>query len=291
MESAGYQLVEDGGFWRCAALFRGGINKTSLSINKQTGDWIDFGSGKRGSPEDLAKILTNQETSFDYETPIDMSQRVKTTKFFSEDVFRAALPIYEFFIKQRGISEQTLKTFEAGYLQSGDMYRRITFPIRNSRGIIGMAGRWFQESPPRNKPKWKIIGPKKEFIYARQLNEKIIDSTKQIILLEGLTDFLKLWDSGIKQSIPLFGLNLSPKQLGYILAKNPNQIFLGLNNDENKDFNSGKEAARKLQTKLLKHFNSNQIIFAPPLNNANDFGCQDPDDIVEWGKKYEITRV
>jgi hypothetical protein len=48
--------VEFGENFRCPANYRGGSNISSLSVNKKTGLWIDFGNGLKGNMHKLAEL-------------------------------------------------------------------------------------------------------------------------------------------------------------------------------------------------------------------------------------------
>ena len=64
--------------------------------------------------------------------------------------------------------------------------------------------------------------------------------------MESIGDMLSLWE-GIKNSVVLFGVNLSDSILFYLIGLRVKKIVIALNNDgENKAGNSGAEKYLKI---------------------------------------------
>ncbi len=288
LESNGYKLVDSGQFWKTTALYRGGRNPTSLSIDKQTGYFWDFSAGAKGKPEELIKLIGGGAVDFSGYVAEETVKKLSVPKFYSPEILKTFLPDYGFF-PSRGISEATLKTFQAGMCHSGKLRKRICFPVYNRDSkIIGFSGRWFQETVPTgyefNIPKWKHLSSSKSYLFGCHLNYDLIKG-KRIALVESIGDMLALWEAGIYYGLPIFGTTLSTVQLNYIISLSPKQILICTNNDNSDGFSlksdkKGPEAARRAQKKLTLFFNPDNITIALPPKN--DFGDMSSAEIREF---------
>lgn len=219
----------------------------------------------------------------------EVKEKVKMEKFLVEQDYEKLVKSYYFFLK-RGISAEVLDQFGAGLAQGGPMNGRVIFKIRDKKGkLIGVTGRDVLNRAEKNEnfAKWKIKGPKSEFIYPF-FEPDVFRRTGQIILCESVGDAISLWNDGIKQVLVTFGVSISAKLISHILAQNPDQIFVSLNNDSDKDENRGQIGAEKVIKKLLPFFSRDKIINAPPFQG--DFGDQGqiPGENLRWAAKYKI---
>lgn len=284
----GYRLNDCGEFWKTSANYRGGNNKSSLSINKLTGYFWDFGVNLQGSAEELVQLISGKLANFkDYVAP-ETIYLTKMEKIYPKEILKKLLPDYGFYEKS-SISLETLKTFEAGMAHSGKLNRRVCFPIYNTFGrIIGFAGRWHQKNLPENFdiPKWKLINSKKKFLYPCHLNQGEILKKKEIIIVESVGDVLALWEAGLKNSLCIFGTSISAHQINYILSLDPELIIIATNND--KEYEKGPLAAKNIKGKLDKLFNKDKIIIRLP--KRNDFGDSSKEEILQW-KKDSVLNI
>ena len=282
LTEAGYRLFDIGDTWRTTALYRGGKTTNSLSINKKTGGWIDFGVGKGGSAEQLAKIIAGKDINFaNYIPETHEIDKIKVTKTYPKDILRRLLPDYDLFL-DRGISKETLDLFEAGLATSGKLRNRVCFPIYSrDKKIIGFTGRWFKENRYDTIPKWLKVGQSKEWLYPNHLNLEIIRQSREIIIVESVGDLLALWEAGLRNSLCIFGTAISSKQLSYIVGLDPERIIIATNNDEDKS--KGPAAANKIKKKLTFLINSDKIRVALPTKN--DFGDMSKEEIRGWHGK------
>ena len=275
---AGCKLTDCGKFWKTAATYRGGVNRTSLSIDKRTGWAFDFGTNAKFSPEALTQILAGKHVDFSSFVVEEAVEKIKVSKTYNKDVLKRLLPDYDLFL-DRGISKETLDLFEAGLATSGKLRNRICFPIYNRKGkIMGFSGRWFKENKYDEIPKWKHVVKKQEACYPCHLNEQIIREKREIIITESIGDTIKLWEAGFKTGLCIFGTSISNKQLTYIIGLDPSRIIVATNNDEVDS--KGPAAARKIQGKLLKFFAKEKVMIRLPT--LNDFGCMTATEIHKW---------
>jgi DNA primase len=181
---------------------------------------------------------------------------------------------YSYFEK-RGISSATQEHFQLGVALTGQLNQRVCCPILSEDGgvIIGFSAR----SIINREPRWKILGTKKHFVYPAWLNGKVIEEKREVILVEGIGCVLSLWEAGIKNSICLFGTNLSSKIIAFLIKKNPQRIILALNNEES---GVGLEAAKKIKKSLSFFFNEEKLEIRLPL--GKDFNEMSNEEIRKW---------
>lgn len=276
----GYHLVDNGDHWRTSALYRGGKNPTSIFIYKNTGVWRDFGVDSNISyPFTKLLELTTGETGFEKEFSCSFIEGYKQfiqdyelmERIYPKSYLDKLLPNYHFY-KQRGISEDTQKLYCCGLASSGKMYRRVTFPIFNeSSQIIGWSGRTIENKS--NVPKWKHLGKKRNWLYPYYMDDifnKACDYSKDIYLIESIGDSLALSENKIYNHFVLFGVSMSSKVLSKLIELNPERIIISLNNDSNKEYNTGMVNAVKIYLNLLSFFSKERVEILFPYQN--DFG-------------------
>lgn len=283
LTNLGYVVQDRGREFRMRPLYRESDNMTSLCVYKDNGAFVDFSANINGSFEELIRLTLNL-TSIDeakkylqgiqYDGQIAPNKKptgLKTIKYYSDDILLRLLPSYDFYLK-RGISVETLKKFQVGMAHGGKLRMRLVAPIYEKTGkIYGFWGRWHQEKPPNDTtPKYKIIGPKSEFIYPWHLSSEFIKESKHVILVEGPSDVLWCWENGIKNVLCLFGVKISAPMLKYLISISPVKIIIATNNEPDNN-NIGNNAADKIQKTLLKYFDENNVkIHLPSKKDLND---------------------
>ena len=189
-------------------------------------------------------------------------------KIYPKSYLEKLLPVRDFYLKKK-ISEETQKLFRCGYAGGGKMYRRIVFPIYNlDNQIHGFSGRTVVEG--ENIPKWKHLGRKTDWVYPHHIAHPYIDKSSEVILVESIGDCMALYESGFRNVLMLGGLDISSKVMSYLNTFNLDKIIVAMNNDKDKETNSGGIATIKTVAKLSQIYDLNQICVNPPL--ANDFG-------------------
>lgn len=286
----GYTLQDNGREYRARPIYRDSNNNTVLSINKATGQWIDFKEQISGSFEDLVKITLNLKSKEEAKTWISDKCGITITKKQERPLIKGMKTFPNEFLSKlikdntywlnRGVSAATLENFDGGVSLSGKMANRYVFPIFNSKSeIVGLSGRDLTTDKNSKRPKWKHLGDKSEWKYPLKANYDIINSTKEVILVESIGDMLSLWDAGVKNSIVTFGLDISIPTLNLLIKLDPNKIYLAFNNDAQNNF-AGNNAAAKGYKKLSKYFSPQQIEIRLPTKK--DFGEMSKEEIQQW---------
>ena len=293
-------ITEDSQNYRMKPIYRESSSNTVLSVRKDTGYFIDFSRGIKGNfrelvrlslklenPEDAEKWLSSKSFHNDRTIKTDRP-KVEQPKIFNKDCLRKLRSDHSYWIN-RGISKGTIETFRGGVINEGKMKNRYVFPIFNSRKeLIGVSGRYIHEmSPSSSIPKWKHLGTKSEWKYPMQINHKICNEEKKVILVESIGDMLALWDADIKNTIVTFGLEISPAVLSYMIRIDVDEIFIAFNNDEGKN-SAGNIAASKAVNKLSRYFDEEQVVVAIPDQQLTDFGDMKREEILSWKQKYYL---
>jgi hypothetical protein len=138
-----------------------------------------------------------------------------------------------------------------------------------------------------NRPKWKHIGKKKDWVYPYHLiKEEVLSSIESkgfVIIVESIGDLLSLHERGYKNCLVSFGLNISSKLACAIVSMNPKNIIISFNNDTSSEKNRGLEACFKNYLKMLSIFDPKSIRICLPTKN--DFGDMNSEDFLDWDNK------
>jgi len=124
LETLGYKLLDFGNHWRTRAIFRGGVNNTSIQIYKNSGVWTDFSSGNKALPFQkllqltlatdqikLKEILSSIKKSDEF--IYTKKQTIEMEEIYPESILQKLFPNYNFYTK-KGFSEDTLKFYKTG---------------------------------------------------------------------------------------------------------------------------------------------------------------------------------
>ena len=306
----GYSLSDKGKYWQSNAVYRHGDNRTALQIWKNTGIWRDYVANTSYQPfkklielscQDDAKISEIIETINDKDhnfITVTKAPKMQAEQFFSHDEVKTLLPHYDFYNK-KSISDKVLKIYKCGFAMSGKMNGRFVFPIydENSK-VIGLSGRHLLWKESSSLPKWKHLGRKANWIYPINLPASedgnpftsSIEKTREIILVEGVGDSLALSEQGFYNHLVVFGLEISSKQLSYLMSLSLDRIIVSTNNDADKSSNRGLEAAIKIYLKLIKYFDVDKVQIKLPV--CKDFGemLEKEIPISQWSSK-KINKI
>lgn len=296
----GYSNIKDNGReFRMKPMYRDSSSDTVLSVRKDTGHFIDFSKQISGSFEHLiqlsmglktideAKTILKDKWEVDGEIKREHRPAVSGPKVFPSSYLEKMTPDNSYW-ESRGVSKQTLDLFKGGVVLNGTMSGRYAFPIFNSKKeLIGVTGRLIEKIPEgKSTPKWLHRGRTSEWKYPLQVNQKILKEKKEIILVESIGDMLALWESDIKNTMVVFGLNISPSFISLLIKLDPNKIFVSFNDDSDNN-SAGNKGVETAVRKLKKYFDPQQIEVAFPTKN--DFGEMLREEILEW-KEINILK-
>ena len=110
---------------------------------------------------------------------------------------------------------------------------------------------------------------------------------KEIILIESIGDMLALWECEVKNTMVVFGLNISPSFISLLIKLDPDKIFVSFNDDSDNN-NAGNKGVEAAVRKLKKYFDPHQIQTAFPTKN--DFGDMSHEEISEWKETITLKK-
>lgn len=187
-----------------------------------------------------------------------------TANYYHQNLYKPESKIAQNYIKQRKLTNETLKSFQIGFsgkfdelyqelkkqgfeepeiLESGlvnrndkgqyiDRYRnRLMFPICDARGkVIAFGGRVLDDSKPKyiNSPE-NVVYSKGRNLFGLNVAKK--GDIKQILIVEGYMDVISLHQRGITNVVAPLGTALTQQQ-GWLLRKNSEKIILSFDSDE-----------------------------------------------------------
>jgi DNA primase len=157
-----------------------------------------------------------------------------------------------------------------------DRFRnRLIFPINNVEGkVIGFGGRKIkEEDQPKyiNSPESDIYQKRKSF-YGIDKSKDHIRREGRAVLVEGYTDFLSLYSSGIKNTVATLGTSLTREHVSMLRRYTDNVVVI-FDSDE-----SGRKAAMRSLDVLLEEGLLPHVAPLPP--------GKDPDSyMTEMGKE------
>ena len=301
LEELGYKLVDCGNHWRTNAVYRDGDNPTAIQIYKDSGVWTDYVTGKehkplknliqltlKGQPDRLKSVLKSLNSEPDELREHKPATLIQMEKVYDDSILDKLFPNYNFYNNKK-ISEQTQKFFKVGLAGSGNMYRRMVFPIYNEHSqIIGFSGRRVDDG---DYAKWKHIGQKNNWIYPAYIPnvdtvDSVINEKKEVYLVESIGDAMALYDQGIKNVLVIFGLSVSASIISYLSGKDLDRIIIAGNNDFDSDINRGLMASIKNYLKLSSYFDLDILSIKIPPRGFNDIGDAHVagEDLQHWSK-------
>lgn len=287
LEKLGYRFRKNSNYYQTKALYRGGKDISSVAIYPQDNFFIDFVTNEKGSLQKLIALTLKlneseaiewlKKNGIQYVPKTNEKPQITMPKIFPKECLQDLMPIHDYWVQQ-GIKPETLSSFSSGISHAGRMKGRYVFPIFDANeNIIGFVGRDILNDPTR--PKYKIVGPKNEFIWPLMFTQHLSIVKKFVILVESPHCILRLWDINVHNTLCLFGIELSVPQVNTLLRLDPEYIIISTNNEPGNK-NIGNTAAIKIAQKLVKYFDKNQIKIVLPFKK--DFGEQTREENMEW---------
>src|SRR6185312_1958070 len=139
------------------------------------------------------------------------------------------------YLSNRGLTQETVIDFDAGYCAKGMMSGRIAVPIHNVNGeVVAYVGRTIGE-PSDENPKYKLPPGFKKSLELFNIDQASKESSDQpLIVVEGFFDCMKLHQLGHKRTVALMGSTMSPAQEELIKTHTTanSRVILMLDEDE-----------------------------------------------------------
>ena len=289
----GFKLRDRGPYWQTNALWRNGDNFTAVQIYKDSGVWRDYVENTAFLPfqalVEKALGTTDKKVLSRYIQPSGQAKaagtfekeshkvKIQMDEIYSLEYLSKLLPHFKFY-NDKGVSDSTLRLYKGGLATGGKLNGRFVFPVfdeNDSSQIIGFTGRHLRWNSDSEFPKWKHVGRKSNWLYPICITGpadfcpflECVQERREISVVESIGDSLALTENGFLNHLVVGGLDLSSKQISFLLSQELNQIIIATNNDESK---AGLHAAIKIFVKLLNYFDINKLRINLPTKN--DFG-------------------
>lgn len=159
-----------------------------------------------------------------------------------------------------------LKEYNGRILDS--FTNRIIFPIKDEDGnIIGFSGRIYEKSDESKyyNTKETVIFKKSNILYNFHNAKKEIKAKKEIILVEGYMDAIRLSSIGYKNVVAIMGTSLTKENLSKI-QKLKCSVVLNLDQD-----NAGKSANLVIGDELTKRNIKTSVIVFDDYKDSDEF--------------------
>lgn len=200
-------------------------------------------------------------------------------------------------LKQRGYSQETIKSFQLGYAPKGnqllkmlkekevspalslgllgkkdnspyDTFRdRLIFPIFSTKGeTVGFGARVLDSALPKyiNSRDSKVFH-KGRMLYGLNQSGKFLRNSSSALVVEGYTDFISLWRNGVKNAVATLGTALTEEH-GAALRRYVRSVILLFDGDE-----AGEKAAERSLLKLLSQGLEVRGITLPSRQDPDEF--------------------
>jgi DNA primase len=133
------------------------------------------------------------------------------------------------YLKERGLTAETIAYFGLGYCSRGLMQERIAIPLHDERGLlVGYAGRLVDDLKiDEDNPKYRFPSARekegKRYEFRKSLllyhHFQIAGRLDDLIVVEGFPSVWWLWQQGYTNVVALMGSDCSEEQAKLILAK------------------------------------------------------------------------
>jgi DNA primase len=117
------------------------------------------------------------------------------------------------YLKERGLSAETISTFGIGCCAHGLLRGWIAIPIYDAKGkLVAYAGRW-PGVPLDGVPKYRLPrGFRKSLELFNQHRAANEDSSEPLVVVEGFFGCMRVWQAGYQRVVSLMGSMLSAAQ-------------------------------------------------------------------------------
>ncbi len=237
-----------------------------------------------------------------------------TSKFFHDNLQKYGTSAKEYLLK-RGFSSNLIEKFEIGYSLDSyaglknfliknninnkilektglfskrdneiyDIFRnRLMFPIHSITGkVVAFGGRVLQDDQPGgkyiNSPTTDIYTKGNE-LYGLFLTRYEISKKDFVLISEGYTDFLRLYENGFLNSVASLGTSLTDAQIS-LVSRYTQNFYLVYDGDA-----AGRKAATRAASNVIqKGFNA-RIITLPETEDPGSF-------LINYDKEEFQTRI
>jgi DNA primase len=217
-------------------------------------------------------------------------------------------PGRDYLLQKRGLSEQTAKEFQLGYIPvfvKHQLRGRVILPLFDpSRNLIAISSREILKSEKNFLPVyWHESYQKPFYLYGIENAYKELRRSKFSLVVEGQFDVLQLHNHGIRNVVGLCGNKMSDVQVS-VINRYCQEIVLILDKDENE---AGQRSAEKIVAQScfqLQMSLGDKMKFPVPWHQQKSFSTMrrkilsvflpensDPDEFVRTHGVQELRKI
>ena len=247
---------------------------------------------------ELPKTTFTPRRAASHASYFDLSSKINS--FFQNNLKKTQTDsVIRKYLKKRAWSGETIQTFGLGYAdskkslttflntkeqkiafelgllnrshQDGSLFdtfrNRLIFPILSvNKKVIGFGARVLDSSLPKyiNSRDSKIFH-KGHIFYGLHESARHLRQKSSVLLVEGYTDFLSLWESGFKNTVATLGTALTPEH-AQLLKKYVDTVILVFDGDQ-----AGLTASTRSLPLLLKESLNVKFLSLPENQDPDDF--------------------
>jgi 5S rRNA maturation endonuclease (ribonuclease M5) len=260
---------------------------------------LKIASELSGIPIDESTSAYNKEMNDKLENQKWARQMAKINndvelEVFTEDeieIFQAQIPLCDY-IYSRGFDDYILKFFEIGFSPQGvsepwnerkkDFVGRIVFPVRDTNGnLVGWSGRLATDDKTliKRDNKWmhKLDFDKGFTLYNYNNARDFVRQSKELIIVEGSWDVMRLWSYGICNVVAVMGSSLTPEQLS-IAVSSAIKIKVFLDGD-----GAGQSGARRICEQLKRYVDVYTVEYG---GDPDDLSMEEAYEVLSKAKRY-----
>jgi len=136
------------------------------------------------------------------------------------------------YLRERGLTMPTVKTFGVGYCQRGIMKGRIAIPIHNERGeLVAYAGRALGAELAKEEGKYKLPAGFLKGQVVFNLHRAKEHAGKGLVVVEGFFDAMNVHQAGFPNVVALMGASMTEQQ-EELLVGSTDRLVLMFDGDE-----------------------------------------------------------
>lgn len=217
-------------------------------------------------------------------------------------------PGREYLLETRGLSEETIKEFQLGYIPffvTHQLRGRIIFPIFDpSRNLVAISSREIFKSENNFLPVyWHESYQKTFYLFGVENAYKEFRRAKFAIVVEGQFDVLQLHNHGIRNAVGLCGNKMSDVQIS-VVNRYCQEIVLLLDRDENLSGQRGADKIAGAAFEEVRTLDGEKMKFPVPWHQRKSFATirrrivpvvlpetGDPDEFIKKHGVKELRKI
>lgn len=168
-------------------------------------------------------------------------------------------PTHPHLVKERGLSESTLRAFGVGYCNRGTLRGAIAITVRDEDGdVVAYAARRLKAADIREHGKYKLPkGFRRDLVLYNLDRARAAPREEGLVLVEGFFAVMTLFERGVPNAVASMGASLSEAQAD-LLAESADHVTVLFDGDD-----AGRGGAEEARARLEKRGTTCSVIALP----------------------------